>query len=229
MTEPQPRILVVDDEENIRYLVTTALRLAGMDAIAAASGFEALDQIYRARPDLIVLDVMLPDLDGFSMLRRLRDQGNRTPIIFLTARDQSADRVRGLSEGGDDYIVKPFDVAELVARVQLRMKRTDQSAASRRLRCADLEMDTELHQVYRGGEEIYLSPTEYKLLFYLMTNVGRVLNRNQILEHVWSYDVDVDPSVVDTYISYLRKKVDRAGPKLIHTVRGIGFTLRVDP
>ena len=163
------------------------------------------------------------------MLRRLRDQGNRTPIIFLTARDQSADRVRGLSEGGDDYIVKPFDVAELVARVQLRMNRADQTAASHRLRCADLEMDTELHQVYRGGEEIYLSPTEYKLLFYLMTNVGRVLNRNQILEHVWSYDVDVDPSVVDTYISYLRKKVDRTGPKLIHTVRGIGFTVRVDP
>ena len=229
MTEARPRILVVDDEENIRFLVTTALSLAGMDAVTATSGFEALDQVYRARPDLIVLDVMIPDLDGFSILRRLRDQGNRIPIIFLTARDQSADRVRGLSEGGDDYIVKPFDVAELVARVQLRMKGADQNAAGRRLRCADLEMDTELHQVYRGGEAIYLSPTEYKLLHYLMVNVGRVLNRNQILEHVWSYEVDVDPSVVDTYISYLRKKADRAGPKLIHTVRGVGFTLRVDP
>jgi two-component system OmpR family response regulator len=228
MTEAPPRILVVDDEENIRFLVTTALSLAGMDTVTATTGFEALDQIYRERPDLIVLDVMIPGLDGFAILRRLRDQGNHVPIVFLTARDQSADRVRGLSEGGDDYIVKPFDVAELVARVQLRMKRADQQAANRRLRCADLEMDTELHQVYRGGEEIYLSPTEYKLLHYLMTNVGRVLNRNQILEHVWSFDIDVDPSVVDTYISYLRKKVDRSGPKLIHTVRGVGFTLRVD-
>jgi two-component system OmpR family response regulator len=228
MTEAPPRILVVDDEENIRFLVTTALSLAGMDTVTATTGFEALDQIYRERPDLIVLDVMIPGLDGFAILRRLRDQGNHVPIVFLTARDQSADRVRGLSEGGDDYIVKPFDVAELVARVQLRMKRADQQAANRRLRCADLEMDTDLHQVYRGGEEIYLSPTEYKLLHYLMTNVGRVLNRNQILEHVWSYDIDVDPSVVDTYISYLRKKVDRTGPKLIHTVRGVGFTLRVD-
>jgi two-component system, OmpR family, response regulator len=229
MTEARPRILVVDDEENIRFLVTTALSLSGMETVTAASGFGALDQIYRERPDLIVLDVMLPDLDGFAILRRLRDQGNQTPIIFLTARDQSIDRVRGLSEGGDDYIVKPFDVAELVARVQLRMKGADKSSASHRLRCADLEMDSELHQVFRGGEEIYLSPTEYKLLHYLMTNVGRVLNRNQIIEHVWSYEVDVDPSVVDTYISYLRKKVDRTGVKLIHTVRGIGFTLRVEP
>lgn len=229
MTDDRPRILVVDDEENIRFLVTTALSLSGMDTVAAASGFEALDQIYRVRPDLIVLDVMLPDLDGFAILRRLRDQGNQTPIIFLTARDQSVDRVRGLSEGGDDYIVKPFDVAELVARVQLRMRRSGPATVNRRLRCDDLEMDTELHQVFRGGEEIYLSPTEYKLLHYLMTNVGRVLSRNQILEQVWSYEVDVDPSVVDTYISYLRKKVDRTGTKLIHTVRGIGFILRVDP
>lgn len=228
MTDARPRILVVDDEDNIRFLVTTALGLSGMDTVTAATGFEALDQVYRERPDLIVLDVMLPDLDGFALLRRLRDQGNQTPIIFLTARDQSVDRVKGLSEGGDDYIVKPFDVAELVARVQLRMRKADKSASNRRLRCADLEMDTELHQVFRGGEEIYLSPTEYKLLHYLMTNVGRVLNRSQILQHVWSYEVDVDQSVVDTYISYLRKKVDRGEPKLIHTVRGVGFTLRVE-
>lgn len=228
MTEARPRILVVDDEDNIRFLVTTALSLAGMDTVTAATGFEALDQIYRERPDLIVLDIMLPDLDGFAILRRMRDQGNQTPIIFLTARDQSVDRVKGLSEGGDDYIVKPFDVAELVARVQLRMRKSDKSAAGRRLRCADLEMDTELHQVYRAGEEVYLSPTEYKLLHYLMTNIGRVLNRSQILQHVWSYEVDVDQSVVDTYISYLRKKIDRNEPKLIRTVRGIGFTLRVE-
>lgn len=228
MTDARPRVLVVDDEENIRFLVTTALELSGMSSVVASSGFEALDQVYRERPDLIVLDVMLPDLDGFAILRRLRDQGNQTPVVFLTARDQSVDRVRGLSEGGNDYIVKPFDVAELIARVQLRL-RTRERDAGRRLRCADLEIDTESHQVFRRGEIVYLSPTEYKLLCYLMTNLGRVLTRNQILEHVWSYEVDVDPSVVDTYISYLRKKVDRSDPKLIHTVRGVGFTLRVDP
>ena len=228
MTADRPRILVVDDEENIRFLVTTALSLSGMDTVTASTGFEALDQIARERPDLVVLDIMLPDLDGFAILRRLRDQGNEIPVIFLTARDQSVDRVKGLSEGGDDYLVKPFDVAELVARVQLRMRRKDKSSTSRRLRCADLEMDTELHRVFRAGEEVYLSPTEYKLLHYLLTNVGRVLSRSQILQHVWSYEVDVDQSVVDTYISYLRKKIDRGEPKLIHTVRGIGFTLRVD-
>ncbi len=228
MTDAQPRILVVDDEDNIRFLVTTALGLSGMETVTAGSGFEALDQISRERPDLIVLDVMLPDLDGFAILRRLRDQGNDTPIIFLTARDQSADRVKGLSEGGDDYIVKPFDIAELVARVQLRLRRAGKTGDERRLRCGNLAMDTELHQVFRGGAEIYLSPTEYKLLHYLLTNTGRVLSRSQILQHVWSYEGDVDPSVVDTYISYLRKKVDSTGPKLIHTVRGVGFTLRVD-
>lgn len=228
MIDQQPRILVVDDEENIRFLVTTALSLSGMETITAASGFEALDQVARERPDLIVLDVMLPDLDGFAILRRLRDQGNQIPIIFLTARDGSVDRVRGLSEGGDDYVVKPFDIAELVARVQLRIRRSEQTNTNRRLRCADLEMDTERHQVFRGGEKLFLSPTEYKLLHYLLTNSGRVLSRNQILEHVWSYGDAVDPSVVDTYISYLRRKVDRSEPKLIHTVRGIGFTLRID-
>jgi two-component system OmpR family response regulator len=228
MTDDRPRILVVDDEENIRFLVTTALSLSGMDTVSASTGFEALDQIYRERPDLVVLDIMLPDLDGFAILRRLRDQGNEVPVIFLTARDRSIDRVKGLSEGGDDYLVKPFDVAELVARVQLRMRRANKSSASRRLRCADLEMDTELHQVFRAGEEVYLSPTEFKLLHYLLTNVGRVLSRSQILQHVWSYEVDVDQSVVDTYISYLRKKIDRVEPKLIHTVRGIGFTVRVE-
>jgi two-component system, OmpR family, response regulator len=228
MTDDRPRILVVDDEENIRFLVTTALSLSGMDTVSASTGFEALDQIYRERPDLVVLDIMLPDLDGFAILRRLRDQGNEVPVIFLTARDRSIDRVKGLSEGGDDYLVKPFDVAELVARVQLRMRRADKSTALRRLRCADLEMDTELHQVFRAGEEVYLSPTEFKLLHYLLTNVGRVLSRSQILQHVWTYEVDVDQSVVDTYISYLRKKIDRVEPKLIHTVRGIGFTVRVE-
>lgn len=173
-----------------------------------------------------MLDVTLPDLVGFTMMRRLRDQGNQTPIVFLTARGSSEDRGKGLSAGGDDYIVEPFDVAELVARVQLRMKRADSSAASRRLRCDDLEMDAELHHVFRGGEEIHLSPTEYKLILYVMTSVGRVLSGSQILERVRSYEIEVDPSVVDTYIGDLRKKVEGAGERLLHTVRGVGFTLR---
>jgi two-component system OmpR family response regulator len=150
-------------------------------------------------------------------------------VVFLTARNTTADRVRGLSDGGDDYLVKPFEVAELVARVQLRLRDAAGPASSRRLRCADLEMDTERHEVTRGGAPIHLSPTEYKLLHYLIVNVGRVLTRPQILDHVWSYDYEGDPSVVDTYVSYLRRKVDHDGEKLIHTVRGIGFTLRVEP
>ncbi|MCC6791897.1 MAG: response regulator transcription factor [Thermomicrobiales bacterium] len=225
----RPRILVVDDEENIRFLVVTALELAGMEAATAATGREALDLIASRRPDAVVLDVMLPDLDGFTVLQRMRDQGNDVPVVFLTARNTTADRVRGLSDGGDDYLVKPFEVAELVARVQLRLRRAGEPAASRRLRCADLEMDTERHRVTRGGRAIHLSPTEYKLLHYLIVNVGRVLTRAQILDHVWAYDYDGDPAVVDTYMSYLRRKVDQEGEKLIHTVRGIGFTLRIEP
>lgn len=225
----RPRILVVDDEENIRFLVVTALDLAGMEAATAATGREALALVASWRPDAVVLDVMLPDLDGFTLLQRVRDQGNDVPVVFLTARNTTADRVRGLSDGGDDYLVKPFEVAELVARVQLRLRRPNDPTASRRLRCADLEMDTERHQVTRGGRAIHLSPTEYKLLHYLIVNVGRVLTRAQILDHVWTYDYEGDPSVVDTYVSYLRRKVDQDGPKLIHTVRGIGFSLRVEP
>lgn len=223
------RVLVVDDEENIRFLVASALELAGMETESVATGRGALDRVATWRPDAVVLDVMLPDLDGFAILQRLRDQGNRVPIVFLTARGRSEDRVRGLSDGGDDYLVKPFDVAELVARVQLRLRRHADPATSRRLRCADLEMDTERHLVMRAGRAIHLSPTEYNLLRYLLVNTGRVLTRSQILDRVWSYDYDGDPAVVDTYVSYLRRKVDDVAPKLIHTVRGIGFVLRVEP
>ncbi len=221
------RVLVVDDEENIRFLVASALELAGLEADTAATGRSALERIASWRPDAVVLDVMLPDLDGFAILQRLRDQGNKVPIVFLTARNTTEDRVRGLSDGGDDYLVKPFEVAELVARVQLRLRRTDEPATSRRLRCADLEMDTDRHEVVRAGRVVHLSPTEYNLLHYLMVNMGRVLTRAQILDRVWSYDFDGDPAVVDTYVSYLRRKVDDGSPKLIHTVRGIGFSLRL--
>lgn len=228
-TNPErPRVLVVDDEENIRFLVTSALALAGMDADTAATGRDALDRVATWRPDAVVLDIMLPDLDGFTVLQRLRDRGHRAPVVFLTARGTTEDRVRGLSDGGDDYLVKPFDVAELVARVKLRLRRAGDAADNRRLRCADLEMDTDRHEVIRAGRVIHLSPTEYKLLHYLMVNAGRVLTREQIIDRVWSFGFGGDPSIVDTYISYIRRKVDASGPKLIHTVRGVGFTLRLE-
>jgi two-component system OmpR family response regulator len=223
------RVLVVEDEENIRFLVGSALELAGMSTEIVGTGRAALDRIAAWRPDAVVLDIMLPDLDGFAILKRLRDQGNKVPVVFLTARDTTEDRVRGLRDGGDDYVVKPFEVAELVARVQLRLRQSDSGATGRRLRCADLEMDTERHQVARGGRTIHLSPTEFKLLHFLLVNIGRVLTRPQILDRVWSYDFEGDPAVVDTYMSYLRRKVDDVHPKLIHTVRGIGFVLRADP
>jgi len=225
---PSPRVLVVDDEENIRFLVGSALQLAGFDTAVADTGREALKLVEEFRPDVVVLDVMLPDLDGFTVLQRLREGGSTSPVIFLTARDATEDRVRGLTTGGADYQVKPFAVAELVARVRLRLEQSGAAGPARALRCADLELDPEAHRVTRAGEVVYLSPTEYKLLHYLLVNSGRVLSRAQILDQVWSYDFDGDSAVVDTYISYLRRKVDRVDPKLIHTIRGIGFSVRVE-
>ena len=222
------RVLVVEDEENIRYLVESALALAGLETQSAKAGRDALDQVATWRPDAIVLDVMLPDMDGFAVLKRIRDNGNKVPVVFLTARNTTADRVRGLSDGGDDYVVKPFDIAELVARVQLRLRKSDDGSSSRRLRCADLEMDTEQRIVTRGTQQIHLSPTEFKLLHLLLVNAGRILTRSQILDRVWTYDFDGDPAVVDTYMFYLRRKVDIAETKLIHTVRGIGFVLKAE-
>lgn len=224
----RPTVLVVDDEENIRFLVASALRLADIDILEAPDGRSALRLVADHRVDLVVLDVGLPDLDGFEVLARLRDAGTRVPVVFLTARDATEDRVRGLSEGGDDYVVKPFAVAELIARVQLRLARAGALTRDTVLRCADLELDTEAHRVTRAGTAIDLSPTEYKLLHHLLLNTGRVLSRAQLLQHVWGYDDPPDSSVVDTYISYLRRKLDGDGPKLIHTVRGVGFCLRLD-
>jgi two-component system, OmpR family, response regulator len=228
MTPPKPRVLVVDDEENIRYLVGSALQLAGFETEVAESGCEAVEAAGTFQPDVVVLDVMLPDLDGFTVLQRLRDRGSTAPVIFLTARDGTEDRVRGLTTGGADYQVKPFAVAELVARVRLRLDQASAGTTTRVLRCADLDLDPEAHRVTRAGEVVHLSPTEYKLLHYLLVNAGRVLQRAQILDHVWSYDFDGDSSVVDTYISYLRRKVDHVEPKLIHTIRSVGFTVRVE-
>ncbi len=221
-------ILVVDDHEQNLELIQASLQLAGLETAGAEDGRVGLAMAAEYRPDLIVLDVMMPGLDGFEVLHRLRDTGSQVPIVFLTARDSTDDRVRGLTSGGDDYIVKPFAVAELVARVQLRLKQAGAASNSAVLRCADLEMDTEAHRVTRAGSAVDLSPTEYKLLHYLLANAGRVLTRAQLLDHVWEYDFDGDSSVVDTYISYLRRKVDDVEPKLIHTIRGVGFCLRVD-
>ena len=228
MTERAPKVLVVDDEENIRFLVESALQLAGMETAGAEDGRAGLKLVADFRPDLIVLDVMMPELDGFEVLQRLRDGGSRTPVIFLTARDSTDDRVRGLTAGGDDYMVKPFAVAELVARVQLRLRQAGRATNQTVLRCADLELDIDAHRVSRAGAVVELSPTEYKLLHYLLANSGRVLTRAQLLDHVWEYDFGGDSSVVDTYISYLRRKLDHVEPKLIHTIRGVGFCLRAD-
>lgn len=224
------RVLVVDDEENIRFLVRSALELAGFLTLEAETGSEALELAASMHPDAIVLDVMLPDLDGFTVLQRLRDRGLRIPTVFLTARDATEDRVRGLTSGGADYVVKPFAVAEVVARVRLRLEEFNAGTGSvTSLRCADLVLDRDAHRVSRAGTPVHLSPTEFKLLHYLLVNSGRVLSRSQILDHVWSFDFDGETTVVDTYIGYLRRKIDYVEPKLIHTVRGIGFTLRAEP
>jgi two-component system OmpR family response regulator len=218
----------VDDEENLSFLVESALRLAGMHTKGAATGRDALAAVPIFQPDLVVLDVMLPDLSGFDVLRRLRDSGSLMPVIFLTARDSTEDRVQGLTIGGDDYIVKPFAIAELVARVQVALRRTGAGTTTRTLRCADLELDDDAHRVTRAGQLVKLSATEYNLLRYLLANVGRVLTRAQILDHVWDYDFGGESSVIETFMSYLRRKVDFVEPKLIHTVRGVGYCLRAE-
>jgi two-component system OmpR family response regulator len=225
------RVLVVDDEPNIVFLVESALRLAGYETGSAATGREALAAAEDLDPDVVLLDVMLPDVDGFTVMRRLRDHGSTVPIIFLTARRTTDDRVRGLTTGGDDYIVKPFAVPELMARIALSLRRSGVEAPGDEtnvFRHADLEIDDEDHRVLRAGQPVSLSPTEYNLLRCLVLNAGRVMTRAQILDAVWDYDFAGDPSVVDTFISYLRRKVDHVEPKLIHTVRGVGFCLRED-
>ncbi|WP_061961207.1 response regulator transcription factor [Demequina flava] len=221
------RILVVDDEDNLRTMLVAALKYEGYDVIQAVDGADGLRAVKEHRPDLIVLDVMMPNVDGFAMCRRLRDAGDRTPVIFLTARDSSEDKVEGLRIGGDDYLDKPFNLDELVARVEAVSRRFEREpSSSDTYEVADLVLDDVSHRVTRAGTEISLSPTEYRLLMYLMRNVGRVLSRGQLLENVWGYSADDDPAVVETYIGYVRRKVDAVEPKLIHTVRGAGYTLR---
>jgi len=227
-TSGASRVLVVDDEPNITDLVSTALRYEGFDVAAVGTGRAALDQIVSFRPQLVVLDIMLPDLDGFEVARRLRQEGRRVPILFLTAKDATEDKVRGLTLGGDDYVTKPFSLEELLARIRAVLRRVQDSAeTSSRLSFADLELDEDTREVFRGSSLIELTPTEFKLLRYLMLNPRRVLSKAQILDHVWEYDFGGDANVVETYISYLRKKIDSLGPPLIHTLRGAGYSLRV--
>ena len=224
--QPGPRVLVVDDEHNITALVAMALRYEGFTVSTAASGQEAIAGVSRFKPALLILDVMLPDFDGLEVLRRLTASGRRVPVIFLTARDATEDKVHGLTIGGDDYVTKPFSPDELMARVRVVLRRHGPSSPPRNLVVDDLEMDEDAHEVTRAGEAIGLTPTEYRLLRYLMANAGRVLTRSQILDHVWDYDFEGDPGVLETYISYLRRKVDGGRPALIRTVRGVGYMVR---
>ncbi|NYE96343.1 two-component system OmpR family response regulator [Psychromicrobium silvestre] len=227
--EPEARLLVVDDEPNIRELLSTSLRFAGFNVVAAGNGREALAAAEEHNPDLAVLDVMLPDMDGFTVTRRLRAAGKHFPVLFLTARDDTDDKVTGLTVGGDDYVTKPFSLDEVVARIRAVLRRTrpreDDDAI---IQVDDLELDDDAHEVRRGHHTIELSPTEFKLLRYLMLNPNRVLSKTQILDHVWEYDFNGDASIVESYISYLRRKVDLdpSLPALIQTKRGVGYVLR---
>ena len=229
MAAPQTeaRLLVVEDDPNILELLSASLKFAGFEVSTATSGSSAVSAAKDRRPDLVVLDVMLPDLDGFEVIRLMREGGTRTPVVFLTARDATDDKIRGLTLGGDDYVTKPFSLEELTARIRAVLRRTtsgDQSAS--RLTFADLELDEETHEVYRAGQRVQLSPTEFKLLRYLMLNANRVLSKAQILDHVWNYDFRGDDNIVESYISYLRRKIDNGQPRLIHTLRGVGYVLR---
>ena len=223
----RPTLLLVDDEDNLRSMLEAALRHTGFEVHPAANGRDALEIAGRLQPDLIVLDVMLPDLDGFEVCRRLRNDGVRMPVVFLTAKDGTEDKVRGLTLGGDDYLVKPFSLEELVARINAVLRRSGAMAADTSvLTCGDLVLDDDAHRVTKAGVDVQLSPTEFNLLRFLLQNSGRVLSKAQILDHVWEFDFGGDGGIVETYIGYLRRKLDTTEPRLIQTIRGVGYTLR---
>jgi two-component system OmpR family response regulator len=224
------RVLVVDDEPHITDLVTTAFRYEGFETDQVTSGQAALNQIAADPPDLVVLDIMLPDLDGLEVTRRLRAAGVQVPVLFLTARDATEDKIAGLTVGGDDYLAKPFSLEELIARARAILRRTnpsDDPGDTHRLTFADLSLDEDTFEVWRNGTPVHLSHTEFRLLRYFLLNPRRVLSKAQILDRIWQYDFGGDSNVVETYVSYLRKKIDRSGPPLIHTVRGVGYSLRL--
>ena len=225
----EARLLVVDDEPNIRELLAASLRYAGFDVTTAADGQQALTAARAHRPDLLVLDVMMPGVDGFEVVRRLRWEGVRCPVLFLTARDSTDDKITGLTLGGDDYVTKPFSLEEVVARIRAILRRNGAGSAATpaRLAFADIELDDDTHEVWKAGNPVSLSPTEFKLLRYFLQNAGRVLSKAQILDHVWNYDFGGEANVVESYVSYLRRKVDTTEPRLLHTLRGVGYVLRV--
>lgn len=228
MSEPDDKgnLLVVDDEPFLRDAVAASLRFLGYEVATADNGTDTIRLVRGQRFDLVILDVMLPDTDGFDVVRRLRADRCEVPVIFLTARDTQADKVSGLTIGGDDYITKPFGLEELAARISTVLRRTRGYVADRMLVFADLELDQESYEVRRSGHLIDLSPTEFRLLRYLMLNAGRVLTRAQLLDHVWNYDFGGSDGIVSTYITYLRRKLTQHGPDLIHTQRGVGYSLR---
>ena len=224
------RILVVDDEPNINDLISTSLKFSGFDVRSAMNGAEALTVAEEFKPHALVLDVMMPGMNGFEVCERLRKDGLKVGVLFLTAKDSTDDKVTGLTIGGDDYMVKPFSLEELIARIRAILRRTgdiDIDIDDELIRFADLELNEATHEVRRGGNLIELSPTEFTLLRYLLINADRVVSKAQILDHVWQYDFRGDAGIVETYISYLRKKIDTYEPQLIHTVRGVGYRLRL--
>jgi two-component system, OmpR family, response regulator len=227
MTHDGGNLLVVDDELFLREAVAASLRFLGFDVTATETGTDALCLARNHPYDLLILDVMLPDLDGFEIVRRLRRDGNRVPVIFLTAKDTQDDKVTGLTLGGDDYMTKPFGLEELAARVRTVLRRTRPVPAEPVLSFADLTLNQDTYEVHRGGRPIELSPTEFRLLRYFMLNPGRVLTRTQLLDHVWDYDFGGSSTVVSTYVTYLRRKLTSDGPDLIHTQRAVGYSLRL--
>lgn len=223
------KVLVVDDEENIRQLLSVSLKFQGYEVETAADGPAALDRCRAAKPDVLVLDVMMPGMDGFGLLRRLRADGVEAPALFLSARDTVEDKINGLTIGGDDYVTKPFSLEEVVARLQVLLRRSgfdDQQRASSKITFADIELDDETHEVFKAGELVGLSPTEFTLLRYFMVNAGTVLSKPRILDHVWNYDFGGEVNVVESYVSYLRRKLDTGDKRLIHTLRGVGYVMR---
>ena len=225
----EARLLVVEDDPNIVELLSASLRFAGFAVATAVDGHQALRIAREFRPDLMVLDVMMPGIDGFEVVRRLASEGNRCPVLFLTARDAVDDKITGLTVGGDDYVTKPFSLDEVIARIRAVLRRSavaPNAPAAERLTFADIELDDETHEAWKAGEMVALSPTEFKLLRYFMQNTGRVLSKTQILDNVWNYDFGGDANVVESYVSYLRRKVDTTEPRLLHTLRGVGYVLR---
>ncbi|MEU4412045.1 response regulator transcription factor [Nocardia salmonicida] len=226
---PEARVLVVDDEPMIVELLAVSLRYQGFEVATAADGAEALDRARTFRPQALIVDVMMPGMDGFGLLRRLRADGVDAPVLFLTARDDVDDKITGLTLGADDYVTKPFSLEEVVARLRVILRRAghaEPERASTRLRFADIELDDDTHEVWKDGEPVALSPTEFTLLRYFMVNAGSVLSKPRILDHVWRYDFGGEVGVVETYVSYLRKKVDTGEQRLIHTLRGVGYVMR---